>query len=250
MPLRLPGIFLEFARGLFRHGLGENTQRTPGLKRANIGLGGALEVIKPVKRLGHGVTDHHHPVIAHDQHLLARVAQQPRAAGTLVLEGQSAIGLVDDMAVVESGTVLVDGRQAAVLETGEHGGMDRMHVHGAARLGAMPVQAAMQAPGGRVRRVGAVHRVGVGRVHLDQVAGADAREMALVGVHQEARAVLVDGEAEMVGHRLVHAQPRGPAERGGEIHAVLPVLHVRVQVGHAHMSFLSSSVRAREATHA
>ena len=43
----------------------------------------------------------------------------------------------------------------------------------------------MQPPGGRVGRIGPVHRLGIVGVDQQQVARLDAREMHLVGVHQE-----------------------------------------------------------------
>ena len=55
------------------------------------------------------------------------------------------------------------------------------------------------------------------------VGGFDAREMHLVGVHQEACAIVIDGEAEMIGDAFVHFEPCRPAEGGCEINALLPV---------------------------
>ena len=58
---------------------------------------------------------------------------------------------------------------------------------------------------------------------LEHVGGFDAREMHLVGVHQEACAIVIDGEAEMIGDAFVHFEPCRPAEGGCEINALLPV---------------------------
>ncbi len=83
----------------------------------------------------------------------------------------------------------------------------------------------MQAPGGDVG-IGADQRVGVVGVHLDQVAGADAGEVHLVGVHQEAGAIVADRHREMVGDAFMQIEPRGPAEGGGEVDAFLHMGHV------------------------
>ena len=156
------------------------------------------------------------------------IGEQLRAALALLLEGQPAVILVDNLArPVEHGRVLVDRRQPGVGERGEHGRMDRMHMHDAARMRHVAVDGAVQSPGGRVGRVGAAQRLGVVGVDEQQVARLDAREMHLVRVHQEFRAVVVDGEREMVGHRFMHVEPGRPAEGAGEIDALL----VEGQVG-------------------
>lgn len=49
------------------------------------------------------------------------------------------------------------------------------------------------------------------------------REKCLWLVHQEARAVLVYGEREVLGDALVHSEPRGPAEGRGEVHPFGPM---------------------------
>ncbi len=120
------------------------------------------------------------------------------------------------------------GRRESASER-EHRSVDRVHMHDAARMRHVAVDRAVQAPGGRVRRVGTGERLGIVGVDKQQVARLDAREMHLVGVHQELRAVSVDGEREMVGDRLVHIQPRRPAEGTGQIDALL----VEGQVGRA-----------------
>jgi hypothetical protein len=109
-----------------------------------------------------------------------------------------------------------------------------MHMHRTARVAAMAMQPAMQAPGGRIRRIGAGQRFGIIGIDDNKIAGLDPGEMHLVGVHQEPRAILVDRQAEVVGDRLVHIKPRGPAKGGGQIDAFLPVVHVGADVGDGH----------------
>ena len=100
-------------------------------------------------------------------------------------------------------------------------------MHDAARMRHIAVDRAMQTPGGRIRRVRAGKRLGIVGVDQQQIARLDAREMHLVGIHQESGAVVVDGQRKMVGHRLVHVEPHRPAEGAGEIDALL----VEGQVG-------------------
>ena len=71
----------------------------------------------------------------------------------------------------------------------------------------------MQAPSGGIRRVRAVHGFRVVGIDQNQVRGPDAREMRLVGVHQKLRAVLVDGNREVVCHALVKAGAVRPSEK-------------------------------------
>ena len=51
--------------------------------------------------------------------------------------------------------------------------------------------------------------------------------MTLIRVHHELRAILVDGEAEVVGDGLVHVEARRPAQSGGEIDPFLPMIRAR-----------------------
>jgi len=92
--------------------------------------------------------------------------------------------------------------------------------------GDVAMDGAMQAPGRRIGRIGTGQRFGIVGVDQKQVAGLDAREMHLVRVHQEFRAVLVDGQREMVGDRLMHVQPRRPAEGGSEVDPLLVIRQV------------------------
>jgi hypothetical protein len=59
-----------------------------------------------------------------------------------------------------------------------------------------------------------LQHIGVVRIQQQQVRRADQGEVALVGVDKEPFAIGADGEGEVVGHSLVHAQTRGPAECG------------------------------------
>ena len=102
-----------------------------------------------------------------------RMTQNGHWQGTLSVDGD---------AVEEHRTVLIDGRQALVLEAGQYRGVDRVHMHRAARLWTQPVQPAMQAPCGGVRRAGSGQGFRVVGIHHDQVGGLDAREVHQVGV--------------------------------------------------------------------
>jgi hypothetical protein len=234
VPFGLARVAFEFARGLLRHVVGQDAQGLPGLERADIGLGRALEVVETVERLGHVVPDHQDTVVAHDKNPVLGIRQQPRAARALVLEGQPAIAVVDDVTVEEGRAVLVDGGQRAVGQAGQHRGMDGMHVHHAARMRAQPVNRAMQPPGRGIGRAGPVHRFRVVGIQQQQVRGPDSGEVHLVGIHQEPRAVTADRKAEMIGHRLVHVQPRGPAEGRRHVDPFLPVGQVCALAGVQH----------------
>ena len=208
------------------------------MKRANVRFGGAFEIVEPVERIGHAVADHHDAMVAHDHHLLFRIGEELCAAFALVFEGKAAILRVDHIAVEEGGAVLVDGRQTRVLQTGQHGCVDRMHMHRAAGMRTMAVQAAVQAPGGRVGCVRPVERVGIVGIHDQQVARLDARKVHLVRVHQEPGAVIIDRKAEMVGNALVHVEPRRPPESGCKINAFLPMLDIGGELRDRHVGLL------------
>ncbi len=60
-----------------------------------------------------------------------------------VFKGEAAVAFVDNVSVEKCSAVLVDGRQAAVCQRGQHCRMDRMDVHGAAGMLAGAVQAAV-----------------------------------------------------------------------------------------------------------
>ena len=115
--------------------------------------------------------------------------------------------VVDGDAAEEAHGVLIDRRQRGVFQRGEHRGVMRMDMHQAARLRHLAVDRAVQAPGGRIGRVGAVHGFGIIGIDQQQFAGADAGEMPAVRVHQEPRAVVGHRVAEVVGDALVHVQP-------------------------------------------
>ena len=165
-------------------------------------------------------------MVAHHHDLDLRIGQHAGAALAFFLESQPAILVVDHHAVIEGGAILVDRRQAAVLQAGKHGGVDRMHMHDAAGVRTMPMDRAVQAPCGRVRCAGTAQHVWIVRIQFQQVRGLDAGEMHLVRVHQELRAVVIGRQREMVRHRLMHVEPRGPAESGGEIDALRPVAEI------------------------
>ena len=227
MAVGLLGVVVQLGGGFFGHRVRQHPQGPAGLQGADIGFCRALEIIEPVERIGHGTAQHQHAVIAHDHHTFLRVAQLGCTARALILEGQPAIALVNHGAVEEGAAILVDRRQGAVGKAGQHGGKDRMHMHHATRMWHQPMHPAMQPPGRGVGGIGARHNCRIIGVEQQHVGCADAGKMHLVGVHQELCAFRVHGQREMVGHRLVHVQPRGPAKGGGKLNAFVPMGNVR-----------------------
>ena len=78
----------------------------------------------------------------------------------------------------------------------------------------------VQAPRSRIGCIGAVERFGIVGIDQEQVARLDAGKVRLVGVHQEAGAIVVHRQREMVRHGLMHVEARRPAESAGEIDAL------------------------------
>ena len=101
---------------------------------------------------------HQDAVVAHDHDLDLGVGEQLRAALALLLEGQPAIVGVDHLRglknIAEFWSI---GGSVRIGQRGEHRRVDRMHMHDAARMRHVAVDRAVQAPGGRVRRVRAGH---------------------------------------------------------------------------------------------
>ena len=116
-------------------------------------------------------------------------------------------------------------------------------MHRAARVRHQPVNAPVQPPCGRIRRVRAFECVRIIGVNHDQITGLDPAEMHLVGVHQEPCAIVIDRETKVICHAFVHIQPRRPAECGGHIHPLWPVGHVLCVPVH-HRSLVLSEVQA------
>jgi hypothetical protein len=191
-----------------------------------------------------------HAVIAHHHHLDLGIDEKLRAALPLLLEGQPAIMRVDDMAVEEHRRILVDRRQARVGERRQHRGVDRMDMHDAARVADIAMDGAVQPPRRRIGRVRTGERIRIIGIDHQEVARLDAREMHLVGIHQELRAVVVDGQREMIGHRLVHVEPRRPAKGTSEIDALLIEGQVGqrflLQAGDAHPKILRFRQECRD----
>jgi hypothetical protein len=145
---------------------------------------------------------------------------------------------VDDLASVEHGRVLVDRRQTRIRERGENRGMNRVDMHDTACVRHVAMNRPVQTPGGRVRRVGPLHRFGIVRVDQEKVARLDARKMHEVRIDQDLSPALVEGEREVVGDGFVHVEPRRPAKGGGEVAALLVEGQVRAvcigKLGDAH----------------
>ena len=81
------------------------------------------------------------------------------------------------------------------------------------------MHAAVQPPCGRIGRIRPAHRLRIIGIDQQHFACPDAGEMHLVGVDQKAAAVRIDSDQKMVGHGLMHPEPRRPAELAGEIDA-------------------------------
>jgi len=81
------------------------------LQGTNVGLCSAFKIEQPVEGFGHRCTNHHHPVVSHDHHLLFRVAQQGGTAFAFLLERQPAIGIVNHIPVEERRAIPVNRRQ-------------------------------------------------------------------------------------------------------------------------------------------
>ena len=73
-------------------------------------------------------------------------------------------------------------------------------------------------------RVGALHDGGVVDVEQEEVAGPDPREVPPAGIDQDAPALGVEGEAEMIGDRLMPAEACRQPERRRQIDARLPLI--------------------------
>ena len=107
-------------------------------------------------------------------------------------------------------------------------------MHGAACVFAMAMQPAMQAPSGGIWRIGAFHTRRIIGIDNDQIRGFDARKVHLIGVHQEFGSLGVNGQAKVIGHRLMHVQSHRPAKGGGEIDTLLPIVHIGARIGCCH----------------
>jgi hypothetical protein len=199
--------------------------RAPGLQREDVGPGGAFEIIHAHDGLGHGFADEENAVVAHDHGADRRVLEQARAACALVLEREAAVILIDDLAVVEHGRGLVDRGKAAFGEAGEHRGIGRVHMHGAACMGDVAMKAGMQAPGCRIGCVLALCAVGVPGVDHPEVGGPDPAEMPF-RIDQEFGSVVVHCKREVVGHAFVHVFAGRQPERGGKLGAGLGMGHL------------------------
>ena len=178
-------IGLPFPRGLFGHCIRQHPQGLAGLQGADIGLGGAFKIVKPVEGLGHGLPDDQHPMVAHHHRGDLGVRQHRRTARAFFFKRHAAIVVIHHMPAKKHRAVLVNRRKAAVGQTGQHSGVDRMDVQHTARMGQGAVNAAVQPPSRWVRRIGAVHRRGVVGVDFHQGTGGDPAEMPPVGVDEK-----------------------------------------------------------------
>ena len=164
-------------------------------------------------------------VLEEQDRLVAQRRGDPLAL--VARQGEAAIAVVVGDPAPEPGAILVDRQHAAVLEAGEGGGVGHVRVQDAADFRAQAMQRAVDAPGGRVGRVGPVHHRGIVDIQQEQVAGGDPGEMTPARIDQDAAATGVEGQAEMVGHRLMPAEPCGEPECGGKIDPRLPIAYGR-----------------------
>ena len=88
----------------------------------------------------------------------------------------------------------------------------------------------MQAPGGLIRRIGALGAVGVVGVDHPEIRRLHSAEMPF-GVDQELGPVFVHGEREVIGDGLMHVFALSPAEGGGEVLAGGGVIHLCLPKG-------------------
>jgi hypothetical protein len=102
-----------------------------------------------------------------------------------------------------------------------------MDMHNAARMRAKTVDGAVQTPCRWVRRVRLIHCGGIIGVQKQKVRRLDARKVALIGVHEELRAVFIHRQTEMVRYGFVHIEPRRPPKGRGQINTFGPVGNIR-----------------------
>ena len=133
---------------------------------------------------------------------------------------------VDRDAVEITGGVLIDRLDLGIGERRDRRRIGRVDVQDAARARDRAVNGAVDAPGRRVGRVRAVHRVFVVGVEAEEIARLEAGEMPPARIHQKSPAVVAEREAEMIGDRFVPVVADGEAESGGEIDARLPLIVV------------------------
>jgi len=147
---------------------------------------------------------HHHPVVAHQQTPL--VTQQPGQACPFGFGvGHAAIHLIHRDAVEIARGVLVDRQHLGFGQARHRGGVDRVQVQHRPSIGQALMDLAVDRPGRgvHVRMLSTARIIGV---QQQQVAGTNAREVLPLRVDQKLFAIRRHGRAEMVGHRLVHAQ--------------------------------------------
>lgn len=143
-------------------------------------------------------------MVAHQKH--AAVAQHPgQPVPFAVRKAHSTESFVYGQLSEEAHGVLVYRGHSAVGQRRERRRVPGMQMHHASGLRTASMNAAVNMPRSRVGRVGTVERGRVFRVQQDQVRSSDARKVPPARVHQEEPSARFDGEAEMVGERLVHA---------------------------------------------
>jgi hypothetical protein len=124
---------------------------------------------------------------------------------------------IDCVTPEEAGGILVDRQEPRVRERRQRRCRDRMAMQDDPGFGCPAMGIAVDAPGGGIGRVGALHDIAVVCIERLQVACPDGREMLPLGVHQEPAAIRAQRRAEMIADRFVPPEPGGEAECGGQI---------------------------------
>jgi hypothetical protein len=98
-----------------------------------------------------------------------------------------------------------------------------MYVHDAARVGMPLMDLRVKCPRGDIGRVRPVDCLRVVCIHEQEIARLDARKVLATRVNQEFGSIVRDRDAEVIGNRFVHAEPRSPAKGARKIDALLTV---------------------------
>ena len=154
-------VISQFIRCLLSYLRGHDPQRLAGLQRPNVGLSCPFKIEKLKQRIRHRCPNCQYAMVTHHQNGGVGVSEQGRTARAFLLEGQTPELVIDHVASVEHGGILVDGGQCAIGQRSQHSGVDRMHVHDTAGMGAVAMYRTVQTPGGGIRGVGGSHGIAV-----------------------------------------------------------------------------------------
>ena len=162
---------------------------------------------------------HHHAVVLEeDDGFVAHGAGNTVALG--VVEREPVVVLVHHDAAVELERGLDREGKRRALQHRECRGVGHVRVEGDARARLAPVQAGMDIEGRRLHRALALHHVAV-EITDQQARGGDLVEAIAERVDEEELIAARHHGREMVADTLVHAEPRGLAQAGGEVESRL-----------------------------